>query len=128
MDLPVKIVGKHRAFTLSGDSMPPLKDGSIVVGQSVSLSDIKDGETYIIVTQDDGIVYKRLYREKNKKENVFVFHSDNPLYTPYTVQPENIREAYSFVCNLNIKEFTPEELNVDNVIRFLQSYHVEMAR
>ena len=31
MNLPFKIVGKHRAFSIKGDSMPPLKDGTFVV-------------------------------------------------------------------------------------------------
>jgi SOS-response transcriptional repressor LexA len=129
MELPVKIIGKHRAFSIKGDSMPPLKDGSIVVGQEIdSLSEIRDGETYIIVTKDDGIVYKRIYRDPAKRENVFVLHSDNPLYPPYTVQADKMLEVWSFVCNLNIGEFEPQDLNVDNLIRFLQSYHVEMVK
>jgi phage repressor protein C with HTH and peptisase S24 domain len=129
MELPIKIVGKHRAFTLKGDSMPPLKDGSLVVGRHIdSLADIKDGETYIVQTKNDGIVYKRIYRERNKQPNLFEFHSDNPLYPPYIVQSENIEEIWSFVCNLNIAEFDSHELKLDNVIRFLQSYHVEMVR
>jgi phage repressor protein C with HTH and peptisase S24 domain len=128
MNLPVKIVGKHRAFSLKGDSMPPLKDGSVVVGRRVeTLADIKDGDTYIVVTKNDGIVYKRIYREKNKTPNLFEFHSDNPVYAPYIVQAENIEEIYSFVCNLNIGELPSHNLKIDNVIRFLQSFHVEMA-
>jgi transcriptional regulator with XRE-family HTH domain len=129
MNLPFKIVGKHRAFPIKGDSMPPLKDGTIVVGSYVeSLDEIKDGQTYIILTKDDGLVYKRLYHEKKKSNNVFEFHSDNPAYAPYTVQSENILEVWSFVCSLNIGEFKQQELNIDNVIRFLQSYRVEMKR
>ncbi len=129
MNLPFKIIGKHRAFPIKGDSMPPLKDGTIVVGRYVeSLEEIKDGQTYIVLTKDDGLVYKRLYREKKKAANIFEFHSDNPAYVPYTVQTENILEVWSFVCSLNIGEFKAQELNIDNVIRFLQSYRVEMGR
>jgi len=129
MNLPFKIVGKHRAFPIKGDSMPPLKDGSIVVGRYVeSLADIKDGETYIILTKDDGVVYKRLFREKKKQGNIFEFHSDNDYYAPYTVLSENILEVWSFVCSLNIGEFKQQDLNIDNVIRFLQSYRVEMGK
>lgn len=129
MNLPFKIIGKHRAFTIKGDSMPPLKNGSVVVGRySESLNEIKDGETYIVLTKEDGIVYKRLFRDKKKGNSSFEFHSDNTYYSPYTVQPENILEVWSFVCSLNIGEFKPQELNVESVIRFLQSYRVEMGR
>lgn len=129
MNLPFKIVGKHRAFPIKGDSMPPLKSGTIVVGRYVeSLEEIKDGQTYIVLTKNDGLVYKRLYREKKKMQNIFEFHSDNPSYSPYTVKTESILEIWSFVCSLNIGEFKQQELNIDNVIRFLQSYRVEMGR
>lgn len=129
MNLPFKIVGKHRAFVIKGDSMPPLKDGSTVVGKYVeSLNEIKDGQTYIVLTKNDGIVYKRLYRENKKRTDVFIFQSDNPAYSPYPVRSEDILEIWSFVCSINIGEFKPQEINVDSMIRFLQSYRVEMGK
>jgi hypothetical protein len=129
MNLPFKIVGKHRAFTIKGDSMPPLKDGTIVIGKYLeSLNEITDGQTYIVLTKDDGVVYKRLYSEKKKSDNTFEFHSDNKTYSPFIVHARNILEVWSFVCCLNIGEFKPQELNIDNMIRFLQSQRVEMGK
>ncbi|MES2394667.1 MAG: LexA family transcriptional regulator [Bacteroidota bacterium] len=129
MNLPFKIIGKHRAFPIKGDSMPPLKDGSIVIGKYLeSLDDIKDGQTYIVLTKDDGVVYKRIYPGKKKGSDTFEFHSDNAVYAPYTVKAENILEVWSFVCSLNIGEFKQQDLNIDNIIRFLQSYRVEMGK
>ncbi len=128
MNLPFKILGKHRAFGIKGDSMPPLKEGAILVGKYVeSLNDVKDGLTYIVLTKNDGLVYKRLYRE-NKKAHAFIFYSDNTQYQPYTVATSEILEIWSFVCSLNLGEFKPQDLNIDNVIRFLQSYRVEMGK
>lgn len=128
MNLPFKIVGKHRAFGIKGDSMPPLKDGSIAVGRFVeSMNEIKDGQTFIVLTKNDGIVYKRLYRA-DKKGTEFEFHSDNPIYTPYNIASEEILEVWSFVCSLNIGDSKPQDLNIDSVIKFLQSYRVEMGR
>ncbi|HET6227355.1 MAG TPA: LexA family transcriptional regulator [Bacteroidia bacterium] len=128
MNLPFKILGKHRAFGIKGDSMPPLKEGAILVGKYVeALTDVKEGQTYIVLTKNDGLVYKRLYREKKKPTAAFVFHSDNTAYEPYTVPNSEILEIWSFVCSLNIGEFKPQDLNIDNVIRFLQSYRVEMG-
>ena len=121
MNLPFKITGKHRAFTIKGDSMPPLKDGTIVVGNYVeSLTEIKDGQTYIVLTKDDGVVYKRLYRNK-KKSTEFEFHSDNKNYEAYMVKAESILEIWSFVCSLNIGELKPQEMDVQGMIRFLQT-------
>src|SRR6476646_6506015 len=117
MDLPFKVIGKHRAFQVNGDSMPPLKHGAIMIGSYLgSLAEVKDGETYIVLTKDGETVYKRLYRDKNKLSNVFEFHSDNPLYPPYTVQSENILEIWSFVCSLHMENFDPKKHNIENVI------------
>ncbi|MCW3071459.1 MAG: family transcriptional regulator [Bacteroidetes bacterium] len=129
MDLPFKIIGKHRSFRVAGDSMPPLKDGTLIIGSCMkSFADVKDGETYIVITTDGEIVYKRLYRDKNKLNNVFEFHSDNPIYAPYTVQSENIAEIWNFVCSINMDNFDPEKHNIENVIRFLRSYRVELCK
>lgn len=129
MNLPFKIVGKHRAFGIKGDSMPPLREGATVVGRYIeSLNEIKDGATYIVVTKEDGIVYKRLYRKKPKVNDQFIFKSDNPAYEPYTVAASEITEVWSFVCSLNIGEFNINDMNIENMIRFLQSYRVEMQR
>lgn len=128
MNLPFKIVGKHRAFGIKGDSMPPLKEGAIVVGRYVeSLDEIKDGQTYVVLTKNDGLVYKRLYREK-KKSIGFEFHSDNTYYQPYSIPSEDILEVWSFVCSLNIGEFKPQDINIDSMIKFLQSFRVEMGK
>lgn len=129
MNLPFKIIGKHRAFGIKGDSMPPLKDGSVVVGKYVeSLDDVKNGQTFIVLTKNDGLIYKRLYRTNKKGRKEFEFHSDNPAYMPYSVPSEEILEVWRFVCSLNIGDSKPQDLNIDNVIRFLQSYRVEMGR
>lgn len=129
MELPFKVIGKHRAFRISGDSMPPLKDGAIVIGSSLrSFAEIKDGETYIVTTKQGEAVYKRLYRYTNKQGQVFEFHSDDPAYAPYTVQAENIEGIWAFVCSLHMEEFDPKAHNIENVIRFLRSYSVELCK
>ncbi|MDX1630161.1 MAG: LexA family transcriptional regulator, partial [Fulvivirga sp.] len=52
----------YRAFEISGDSMLPILPGTVVIGEYVDdIRDIKNGKTYIIVTRDEGIVYKRVF-------------------------------------------------------------------
>ena len=56
--------GKHRAFPIKGDSMLPLKEGSWVIGKFIEdINEVRNGRTYVLLTKDDGIVYKRVYRE-----------------------------------------------------------------
>src|SRR5688572_26412832 len=56
MKLPFLPTGKHRAFPIKGDSMPPIHEGSFVIGKFVERpEDVKLGNTYVVVTKDDGL-------------------------------------------------------------------------
>jgi hypothetical protein len=93
--------GKLRCFPIQGDSMPPLQTGSYVVGKYLEeLKDIKDGRTYVVLTQNDGLVYKRLYNRLDADGQIHL-HSDNSFYQPYTLPAEEVFEVWSFVCSIN---------------------------
>ncbi|MFV5703078.1 XRE family transcriptional regulator [Flavobacterium sp. XS2P12] len=98
ISLPFLGPGKHRGFPVEGDSMPPHEDGSIIVGRYVErLGDVKDGRTYILITKSEGMVYKRL--NKNKKNILFV-ESDNSFYPVYEVKVSDILEIWEYECNI----------------------------
>lgn len=125
MNLPFKVTGKHRAFPIKGDSMPPLKDGSFVVGKFVeSIKDIQNGSTYILITKDEGIVYKRVVA----KGNVLELISDNKMYSPYTVHAKDVLEIWEFVCTLNVSDKKEEELNLESIMDMLRSMRVEIEQ
>ena len=125
MNLPFKIIGKHRAFPIKGDSMPPLKPGCFVIGKFLeSIKDIKDGSTYVLITRDEGIVYKRVY----KKAQFLELHSDNRQYEAYKVKHADVLEIWEFVCTLNISDTKTEELNIDSIIKMLNSMRVELGQ
>lgn len=84
----------YRAFEISGDSMLPLRSGTIVIGQFVeSIPELKNGKTYIMVTRDEGIVYKRVSKYADNPE-LFCFASDNRQYSAYDVKGEDIVEIW----------------------------------
>lgn len=117
MNLPFKTVGKHRAFPIQGDSMPPLKSGCYVVGKFVeSLSDIVDGHTYIVITKDEGVVYKRLYKKGKNLE----LHSDNKQYEPYTIKNGEVIELWQFACTINTSDDVEEDVNMGSIMQVLQ--------
>src|SRR4030095_11605894 len=61
MYIPNLPSGSYRAFEIRGDSMLPMPSGSIVISKYVeTLNELKDDKTYIIITERDGIVYKRV--------------------------------------------------------------------
>jgi transcriptional regulator with XRE-family HTH domain len=127
MNLPFIPVGKHRAFPIKGDSMPPLKDGSWVVGKFVERwDDIRDGRTYIVLTRNEGLVYKRVVN-KLKKERFLELHSDNPVYEAYKVKAEDILEVWEFSCAINTAEYKDEELNTESIMKMLKSLKVELG-
>lgn len=123
MNLPFRVIGKHRAFPIKGDSMPPLKDGSYVIGKFVeSIKDMRNGSTYVLITHDEGVVYKRVYRTDNN----LLLVSDNKNYEPYSIHAATLIEIWEFVCNLNMSDTKEEELNLDSIMAMLRSMRVEI--
>src|ERR1700740_3349353 len=59
--LPMFKQGTYRAFEIKGDSMLPLVSGTIIIGEYLeNWADVKTTETYVIISKNDGIVYKRI--------------------------------------------------------------------
>ncbi len=92
--LPMLSGGNYRAFEIIGDSMLPTPSGSIIVGEKVDdMDDVKNNMAYIIVSRNEGIVYKRI-QKNNKAKNKLMLVSDNPSYQPYQVNTEDIVELW----------------------------------
>lgn len=107
ISLPFLNKGKYRAFPIEGDSMPPHREGSFVIGEYVeNKADIKVGSTYILLTKDEGIVYKRVH--KRGKETLLL-SSDNKAYEMYPVKFSEILEVWKFACSLSTKEFEADD-------------------
>ncbi len=88
---------KYRTFQISGDSMLPIPDGAYVTGEYVQNWEfIRNGQAYIILTIDDGIVFKNV-ENKIKESGEIILHSLNPLYKPYHIETSAIREIWKFV-------------------------------
>lgn len=108
ISLPFLGPGKHRGFPVEGDSMPPHEDGSIIIGRYVErLGEVQDGKTYILITKNEGMVYKRL--NKNKK-NALVLESDNSFYPQYEVKVSDIIEIWEYSCSIGRTD-KKQELN-----------------
>jgi len=128
MNFPFLPVGKHRAFPIKGDSMPPLADGSFVIGKYMeSLKELRDGQTYILVTKDEGIVYKRIYNNL-KEDQTLSLHSDNKAYSPYKVKAEDVLEIWEYQCSINTSRNKPEELNLESIMGMLRELKIEFER
>ena len=88
---------KYRTFQLKGDSMLPIPDGSWVTGEYVQdWNQMVTGQAYIILTLDDGIVFK-VVEKKIKIKRKLTLYSLNSIYEPYDIQVQDIREVWKFV-------------------------------
>jgi transcriptional regulator with XRE-family HTH domain len=117
--LPMLAPGDYRAFEILGDSMLPTPSGSVIVGEKVeSFKEVKNSNTYIVVSNADGVVYKRIItnddRSKEGNEDRLTLLSDNPLYEPYQVNATDIVEIWKAVYIIH-KAGTQPMWNVDQL-------------
>ncbi|WP_312076936.1 LexA family transcriptional regulator [Chryseobacterium sp.] len=105
ISLPFLTNGKYRAFPADGDSMPPFKDGSFIIGKYVeNFEELKADRSYIFVTLNNGITYKRF---KKKKENSISVYADNSFYEPYDIFFDDIIEIWQYASGIFPEEFEP---------------------
>jgi transcriptional regulator with XRE-family HTH domain len=125
ISLPFLRNAKYRAFPVTGDSMPPHKEGSFVVGEYIErLDDVVDGKTYILVTKTNGIAYKRLSK---KGKNSLIAKSDNTLYEPYEVKASELLELWRYACSIATQEFEQDDLGVLSVKDVLQGIRQDFS-
>ena len=117
ISLPFLKGGKFRAFPADGDSMPPYKNGTYIVGKYVeNLSDLKTDRTYIFITTNDGISYKRF--QFHEADSIWV-KADNQFYEPYKIPLSEIKEIWEFACSINTIEYGGDEFAERNVQNFM---------
>lgn len=128
--LPMLTGGNYRAFEIIGDSMMPTPSGSIIVGEKVeNLDDAKSNLAYIVVSKNEGIVYKRVVKSKNVKNKITLV-SDNPAYQPYQVNPNDIMEMWQAQAIIN-KVTQQQRWDVNalaNLVNNLQDQVSNMAK
>ncbi len=92
--LPMLSGGNYRAFEIVGDSMLPTPSGSVIVGERLeNLDDVKNNVACIVVSRNEGIVYKRV-QKNGRQKNKLTLVSDNPVFHPYTVNAEEVLEMW----------------------------------
>jgi transcriptional regulator with XRE-family HTH domain len=113
---------KYRAFPVQGDSMPPVSQGSIVVGEYVQdWTSMKAGQQFILVTKSEGIVFKSIGLSL-EKPGLLTLISSNLNYQPYEIPFSELLEAWKFVCYVSreLPEIVPDDQSLLHSIRTLQ--------
>jgi transcriptional regulator with XRE-family HTH domain len=102
---------KYRMFQIDGDSMLPIPDKSYVIGEFVqNWHDIKDGYAYVLLTREEGVVFKIVYNEIRKKKNILL-RSLNVKYKPYSIPINEILEVWKFVNYVSSEIQNPNSQN-----------------
>jgi len=88
---------KYRTFQLQGDSMLPIPEKAWVTGEYVlDWKGLKTGEACVVLTLDEGIVFK-IIENRIEEEGKVILYSLNPLYEPYEIHVNSIKEIWKFI-------------------------------
>jgi transcriptional regulator with XRE-family HTH domain len=117
---------KYRTFQVSGDSMLPVPEGAWITGEFVlDWYTIKSGVACIIVTRDEGISFKVI--QNNISENgTLKCISLNPLYTPYDLPVDEIREIWRFVHFIS-SELPQGKVEVEHLLRSIRTIQSDVG-
>ena len=113
---------KYRSFPIKGDSMPPVVEGSYVVAEFIqNWMSIRNGTPCIIVTKDDGIVFKIVHNLLDSNQS-FQLCSTNTFYEPYLVHISQIIEIWKFVNYISpeLPDVKIDDIGVSKSIQDLQ--------
>lgn len=88
--------------------MLPIPAGSIVIGEFIQdFFNIKSNNAYIIVTRDEGIVFKVAHNNIETEHSLHLV-SLNKAFEPYNLPIAEVTEVWKFVCYLNTSIPEPE--------------------
>jgi transcriptional regulator with XRE-family HTH domain len=119
---------KYRSFPVKGDSMPPVVEGSYVVGEFVqNWMTIRSGTPCVVVTKDEGIVFKVIHNLLETSQS-FQLCSTNTFYKPYQVHANDVLEIWKFVNYISpeLPEVRPDDEQLSKSIRDLQKEVLEL--
>lgn len=113
--LPGLTHGTYRMFEIYGQSMvPTYHESDIVISRFVeNLNEIRDDRVYIVVTQREGVVAKRVINRAHA-EGKLILNSDNQRhpgeYPPIVVNPDEVLEIWYAVAFLSRQMRKPGEI------------------
>jgi len=124
--LPMLAPGHYRAFEIIGDSMLPTPSGSVIVGEKVDdFEDVKNSNTYVVLSKNEGVVYKRIMKN-NRAKNKITLVSDNPQYEPYNVNADEVLEVWKAVYILQ-KANTVQRWDVNSLAGMVNNLQEQVS-
>lgn len=130
--LPMLGNGTFRAFEIKGDSMLPLRSGTVIVGEYIQdwRRDIKDGQPYVVVAQSDSadnVVFKRIFSNLSSDGGTLTLKSDNPAYPPYEIDIQQVKEVWRAKMFLS-NEFPDPDISIERLTNIVMELQQEVIR
>ena len=102
----------YRIFQIKGNSMEPIADGSYIICEYLqNWQELKNGKAYVLITKNEGVVYKRIYNEMEENGEL-ILKSDNSEYEPYTVNIDNVCEVWKALGYMSFSLPEPDEVSL----------------
>lgn len=106
--------GTGRFFQIQGESMLPIEPGSYILTEyAMNLDEIKDDRCYVLVSKNEGIVYKRVIKKLDK--NKLLLKSDNSDFVPYDIDLTEILQVWKAVAYLSLDLPYPKDVMTENL-------------
>jgi phage repressor protein C with HTH and peptisase S24 domain len=105
--------GTFRMFQVGGHSMyPTLHDGAFVIGEWVEnwQRDIKDDRVYVVVSQNEGVVVKRVLNRLKKYNNLFCKSDNRKDYPSFPISLPDILEVWEVKSSLLFQLPNPADI------------------
>ncbi len=127
--IPTLRAGTYRAFEIKGDSMLPLKSGTIIIGEYMEdWRSIKEGETYVIVSGSEGVVYKRVYQlAPGTEDHALLLKSDNPAYPEFEIPMSDVREVWKAKMFMS-DEFPTPDISLEKLSSMVMDLQQQMIK
>ena len=77
-----------------------------------NIDDLKENRSYVFVTLNDGISYKRF---KSKNEKAVTVAADNSFYKPYEIPFHEIIEIWQYASGIFPEDFEPDHFENHNL-------------
>lgn len=131
--LPLKELppdGSYRLFQIQGDSMLPVQPGSYIISRYIQdWTDIQDGKCYIVITREEGVVYKRVWKQSDS--NTLLLKSDNQDYAPYELKLDSLVELWQARAVINFQlpeEYDPQQKDLQQISQMINILQQDMKQ
>lgn len=127
--LPVKELSQqrtYRVFQIIGDSMLPVPDGAYIFCAYVeALNGIRNGKPYVVITANEGIVYKRVFMQ-SEENGKLLLKSDNSQYAPYSIEATEVLEVWQALGFLTFDLPEPAEMDLNTLTTMVYNLQGEL--